>query len=102
MKITPHANPEARYCQVAAMAWLLRGAAIENDGAVKLRTGKGKFLNPAYAKLSELAPQCFKGERSNQLVWDLLDSMGLEQVGGKAGMGGKMLKIKQEPQEEPK
>jgi hypothetical protein len=102
MKIIPHTKPEARHCQIIAMAWLLKGAAIENDGAVKLRTGKGKFLNPAYAKLSELAPQCFQGERSSQLVWDLLDSMGLEQVGGKAGTGGKTLKIKQEPQEEMK
>lgn len=88
MKIIPHTKPEARQLQIRGLGYLLLAAITEAGGTLKLAGDKrGSKQHPAWRELRKVAPECFKGPRSDQRLWMMIDDLGIVISGGTSRTG---------------
>lgn len=79
--------------QLAAKAKILKikAEATERGGSFVLReivNGKSKGRSvPEWRQVESLAPECFRGPRSEQWLWRMLDELGLAISGGTRNTG---------------
>jgi hypothetical protein len=80
------ANSGDRIAAVKAAILKIKAEAMERGGQCPLRRiAKGKKAGgsiPPWKRVERLAAECFKGPRSEQWLWDMLDEMGIVISGG--------------------
>ncbi len=102
------ANKGNKQLAVRAKLLKIKAETVERGGSFALKeivNGKSKGRSVTeWRQVEKLAPECFRGPRSEQWLWLMLDELGIAISGGAryAGPMTATLKIKQEPQEEPK
>ena len=92
-KQTQYSIKEIIHLEVLSLLIGLKAAAMKRRGVLPLRTGPGRGLNPFWGQIKKMAPECFRAERSEQWVWEMMDSLRLEMTGGLQGKGERVLKI---------
>lgn len=90
--IKTYTKPEAIRTAVMAALMQIKAIALESSNGKcplnEMRAGKStgrKIL--AWAQIEHLAPECFRGPRSDQWIWLLADELGVEISGGKSNTG---------------
>ena len=92
-KQTQYSIKEIIHLEVLSLLIGLKAAAMKRRGVLPLRTGPGRGLNPSWGQIKKMAPECFRAERSEQWVWEMMDSLRLTITGGLQGEGERVLRI---------
>jgi hypothetical protein len=89
-KIKTYTKPDAIRTAVMAALMQIKASALENGKCPLREIVNGRNTGrkiPEWAQIERLAPECFKGPRSEQWVWLLTDELGIEISGGKSNTG---------------
>ncbi|HSN23443.1 MAG TPA: hypothetical protein VLS45_04630 [Methylomicrobium sp.] len=84
-KIKTYTKPDAIRTAVAAALMQIKADALENGKCPLREAVNGKNTGrkiPAWAQIERLAPECFRGPRSEQWIWQMMDSLGIVISGG--------------------
>ena len=89
-KIKTYTKPDAIRTAVKAALMQIKADVQENGKCPLTEIVNGKSTGrkiPAWEQIERLAPECFKGPRSEQWFWLLADELGIEISGGKSNTG---------------
>lgn len=84
-KIKTYTNPDAISTAVMAALMQIKADALEHGKCPLREAVNGKNTGrkiPAWAQITRLAPECFRGPRSEQWLWQMMDELGIVISGG--------------------
>lgn len=84
-KIKTYTKSDAIRTAVVAALMQIKADTLENGKCPLREAVNGKNTGrkiPAWAQIERLAPECFRGPRSEQWLWQMMDKLGIVISGG--------------------
>lgn len=95
-KIKTYTKPDAIRTAAAAALMQIKADALENGKCPLREAVNGKNTGrkiPAWAQITHLAPECFRGPQSEQWLWQMMDGLGIVISGGTPQTGPMTAKL---------